>query len=76
MNDNQPLEFTCQTCSGHELIVTHVWSILAGSGSENWQEWGPLEAGHHWHYDYKEKVEKKEEEEDNDKDGEDDNCVL
>ena len=57
MNDPQPWKFTCKTCGGHEVTVTHVWNILAGADSESWQEWGPLEAGHLWHYDYKEKVE-------------------
>ncbi len=58
MNDDQPWEFTCEKCGDHSLTVTHVWSILAGADSENWQEWGPLEASHHWHYDFKEKIEK------------------
>jgi len=58
MNDTQPWEFTCKTCGDHGLTVAHVWSILAGVDSENWQEWGPLEASHHWHYDFKEKIEK------------------
>ena len=58
MNDYQPWEFTCEKCGDHSLTVTHVWSILAGADSENWQEWGPLEASHHWHYDFKEKIEK------------------
>ena len=57
MNDTQPWEFTCKTCGDHGLTVAHVWSILAGVDSENWQEWGPLEASHHWHYDFKEKIE-------------------
>jgi hypothetical protein len=63
MIDSQPLKFICKTCGGHDLTVTHIWSILAGNDSESWQEWGPLEADHHWHYDYKEKIEKKENEE-------------
>jgi hypothetical protein len=58
MNDNQPWKFTCKTCGGHDLNITHVWSILAGDNSENWQEWGPLEVDHRWHYDFKEKIEK------------------
>ena len=42
MNDNaQPRQFTCKTCGGHELIVTHIWNILAGNNSQRWQEWGP-----------------------------------
>ena len=58
MNEHQPWKFTCEKCGDHSLTVTHVWSILAGADSENWQEWGPLEASHHWHYDLKEKIEK------------------
>ena len=60
MNDNQPWKFTCKTCGGHGLTVTHVWNILAGTDSESWQEWGPLEVNHLWHYDFKEKIEKEE----------------
>ena len=67
MNDKLPWEYTCKTCAGHKLPVTHVWSILAGPDSESWQEWGPLEADHLWHYDFKEKMEK-EEDEDNEND--------
>jgi hypothetical protein len=62
MNNFQPWKFTCKTCGGHEITITHVWNILSGTDSESWQEWGPLEANHLWHYDYKEKIEKKEEE--------------
>lgn len=62
MNNNDVSKFTWHTCGGHELIVAHVWRILAGADSEKWQEWGPLEAGHLWHYDYKEKMGKKEDE--------------
>ena len=58
MNEDNPLGFTCKTCGGHNLTVTHVWSILAGPASETWQEWGPLQAGHLWRYDFKEKIEK------------------
>jgi hypothetical protein len=58
MKDIQPLKFTCKTCGGHGLTVTHISSILDGVYSGNWLEWGPLEAGHLWHYDYKEKIEK------------------
>ena len=64
MNDHQHWEFTCKTCGGHKLTVTHVWNVLAGPDSESWQEWGPLEADHHWHYDFKEKIETEEDEED------------
>ena len=57
MNHHQPWEFTCKACGGHKLTVTRVWIILAGPDSESWQEWGPLEADHHWHYEFKERVE-------------------
>ena len=57
MNDQQSWEFTCKTCGGHDLTVTRIWTILAGPLSERWQEWGPLEADHHWHYEFEEKVE-------------------
>jgi hypothetical protein len=57
MNDPKTWKFTCKTCGGHGLTVAHKWSILAGVESENWQEWGPLEASHRWHYSFKEKIE-------------------
>lgn len=47
------------------MTVTRVWKILAGSDSESWQEWGPLEADHHWRFEFKEKIEK-EKDKDND----------
>jgi len=50
--------FTCKTCGGHDLNVFRFWTILAGSESENWQEWGPLDADHHWHFEFKKKLEK------------------
>jgi hypothetical protein len=56
MNDNDISKFTCKECGGHSLIVTHVWSIMAGSRSERWQEWGPLKDNHHWHYEFTEKI--------------------
>jgi hypothetical protein len=56
MNEYHPWEFTCKTCGGHNLTVYRVWSILAGPDSETWQEWGPLEADHFWHFEFKEKV--------------------
>ena len=68
MNNYQPWEFTCKTCGGHNLTVTRVWNILAGPISERWQEWGPLEADHLWHYEYKEKI---EQESDNEEERED-----
>jgi hypothetical protein len=39
------------------MIVTHVWTILAGADSERWQEWGPLKDNHHWQYEFTEKIE-------------------
>jgi hypothetical protein len=56
-------KFTCHSCSGHSLIVTHVWSTLAGTASERWQEWGPLGDNHHWQFQFKEKIEKNEDDE-------------
>jgi len=56
MNDTDFPKFTCKECGGHTLIVTHVWSILAGEASERWREWGPLKGNHHWQYEFKEKV--------------------
>ena len=56
MNEHQPWAFTCITCGGHELHVYRVWEILAGPESECWQEWGPLEADHHWHFRFKERT--------------------
>ena len=58
MNKNDGLIFTCGKCGGHELIVTHVWNIQAGTDSESWREWGPLKDDHHWQYEFKEKIEK------------------
>lgn len=58
MKINSVFKFSCKTCGGHQLIVTHVWNILADSESERWQEWGPLNDDHHWHYEFKEKIEK------------------
>ena len=60
MNDQQPWEFTCKTCGGHRLTVYRVWTILAGPDTETWQEWGQLEADHHWRFVFKEKIEKEE----------------
>ncbi len=58
MNNDQSLKFTCKTCGGHRTTVSRVWTILAGPDTENWQEWGPLEANHLWHFEFKEKIEK------------------
>jgi hypothetical protein len=63
MKDNNAFKFTCSSCGGHELIVTHVWNILAGTESESWQEWGPLKDNHHWQFEFKEKVEESEDDE-------------
>jgi hypothetical protein len=57
MNDPEGFKFTCKECGGHNLIVTHVWEILAGANSERWQEWGPLKDDHHWQYEFREKIE-------------------
>ena len=57
MKANLVYKFTCSSCGGHTLIVTHVWSILAGENSERWQEWGPLKDNHHWQYQFKEQIE-------------------
>ncbi len=64
MNDNNISKFTCKECGGHSLIVTHVWSTLAGDNSERWQEWGPLKDNHHWQFEFEEKIEEEEEEDD------------
>lgn len=58
MKEDNAYKFTCHSCSGHTLIVTHAWNILAGTDSERWQEWGPLKDNHHWQYEFKEKIEK------------------
>ena len=65
MKENGEYKFTCSSCGGHELIVTHAWNVLAGPDSERWQEWGPLKENHHWQYKFKEKVEEDEENEHN-----------
>ena len=57
MNEYQPWKFTCKTCGGQDLIVTRIWTILAGPDSENWQEWGPLKDNHSWQFEFKEKIE-------------------
>jgi len=57
MKDSPVYKFTCSSCGGHNLIVTHVWSILAGTESERWQEWGPLKDNHHWQFQFTEKIE-------------------
>jgi hypothetical protein len=62
MNDNEVSNFTCQECGGHNLIVTHFWSILAGPDTENWHEWGLLKNNHLWRYAFREKIENDEDE--------------
>jgi hypothetical protein len=56
MNNESPWAFTCKTCGGHDLNVFRFWTILAGPDSEAWQEWGPLEADHRWHFEFKQKL--------------------
>jgi len=63
VNDNDGFKFTCKDCGDHNLIVTHVWSILAEADSERWQEWGPLKDNHHWQFEFKEKIEENEDDE-------------
>jgi hypothetical protein len=56
LKDNIAFKFTCSSCGGHTLTITHNWSILAGENSERWREWGPLKDDHHWQYEFKEKI--------------------
>jgi hypothetical protein len=63
LNDNDVYKFTCKECGDHMLLVTHVWSVLAGDNSERWQEWGPLKDNHHWKYEGKEKIEENRDDE-------------
>jgi hypothetical protein len=63
MKKDDAFKFTCKSCGGHKLNVTHIWSILAGVESERCQEWGLLKDNHHWQYEYKEKVEEQAERE-------------
>jgi hypothetical protein len=56
MNDQHVDKFTCSSCGGHTLTVTHVWSLLAGEKSERWREWGPLKENHNQQYEFKEKI--------------------
>ncbi len=64
MNDKDIPKFTCKECGGHQLIVTHVWSLLAGEKSERWQEWGPLKDNHSCEYEFKERIEENPDDED------------
>ena len=63
MNENNVSEFTCNKCGGHELIVTHLWHVQAGTDSESWREWGRIKNDHHWQYEFKEKIEANEDDE-------------
>lgn len=55
--DPQAWTFNCPECGGQSLTVTRVWTILAGPDTEHWQEWGPLNQDHQWHFEYSEKIE-------------------
>jgi len=55
-DDNNVSRFTCSKCGGHELIVSRVWSIQAGTDSETWKEWGRLKNDRHWQFEFKEKI--------------------
>ena len=66
MDDHELWQFTCKTCGGHLLTVTHLWSITVGHQRETWKEWGPLEPTHLWHYRFKEKINIEEREGDKD----------
>ena len=57
--DKAAFMFTCNNCGGHNLMVTRVWTLLAGVESERWQEWGPLKDNHHWRFEFEEKIEEK-----------------
>jgi len=70
MTDRQIWEFTCKKCGGHALNVTRTFTILAGLESETWQEWGALEANHHWHFEFKEEMDKEGENDDVDDENE------
>lgn len=63
MDDNNVSRFTCSKCGGHELIVSRVWSIQAGTDSETWKEWGRLKNDHYWQFEFKEKIEANADEE-------------
>ncbi len=63
MNAAGVFKFTCKRCGGHCLTITHIWGILAGLNSEQWQEWGLLKDNHHWQYEFKEEIIKNEDDE-------------
>src|SRR5512133_2951244 len=60
MEHNGISKFNCFECGEHQLVVTHLWNVEAGTNSESWREWGPLKDDHHWEFQYKEKVEPNE----------------
>ena len=57
MDSNDRPKFTCSACGGHEVVVSRVWTIQAGTDSETWKEWGPLKDDHHLQFEYKERIE-------------------
>jgi hypothetical protein len=38
INDNKIPKISCKESGGYYQVATHVWSILAETKSENWQE--------------------------------------
>ena len=38
------------------MNIYRVRTILAEPETDNWQEWGPLEADDHWRFEFKEKI--------------------
>lgn len=57
MEDGQPSECTCKTCSNQSLIATHAWTILVAHAVAGWPGSGPLGAEQLWHFIYMEKTE-------------------
>jgi hypothetical protein len=43
-----------QECGAHELTVTHIWNIEAGTESDRWRAWGALKDNHLWQYEFNE----------------------
>ena len=41
MTDHKCSKFACKESGGYYQVATHVWSVLAETKSENWQEWVP-----------------------------------
>lgn len=56
MNNTNAPKFTCKTCGGHNLIVSHVWIISTAGASVRWKEWGALKDNHQWQYLFREEV--------------------